>query len=64
MYPLRLPTPRVISGTPANFSGFSRRQAPLWLALYPQLLAAPSGGHCANISGGPQISPGVGGAGG
>ena len=46
-----LSTPRVISGTPANLSGLSAGRRPLRLARCPQLLAALSGGHGANVSG-------------
>jgi len=46
-----LPT-RVIRGTPADLSELAPRQGPLRLAGCPQLLAVPSRGHRANISGG------------
>jgi len=48
---LPLLTRHRIMGTPANFSGWAPRQVPLMLAGCPQLLAKPSGGHGANVSG-------------
>ena len=46
-----LPTHRVIRGTPANLSGSAPRRGLLRLAGCAQLLAAPSGGRRANVSG-------------
>ena len=50
----------VIQGTPANLSGLALNQGSLKLAEYPQLLAAPSRDHGANVSGGPLITRGLG----
>ena len=56
---LRIPSPANPSrnyGYPAKLSGAAPRHDPLKLAGCPQLLAAPSGGHSANVSGGTLIS--------
>ena len=53
---LPLRTSRVSRGTPTKVSGVAPKQSPLKLAGYPQLLAAPSGGHAANVSGGTLIT--------
>ena len=45
-----LPTHRVIRGTPANLSGLGPKSGPAKFSGTAQLLAAPSGGHGANIS--------------
>jgi len=47
-----LPTPRsLISGTHVNLSGSTHKYVPLRLVGDPQLLAASSGDHPANVSG-------------
>ena len=51
----KLPTRRVIRGSPAKVSGLATKRAPPRLAGYPPLLAASSGGHGANVSGGTLI---------
>ena len=43
---------RIIKGTPATISGLAPNTWALKLAGYPQLLAALSRGHGANVSGG------------
>jgi len=55
--PPPLPTPRELTRNPANLSGLApKKQAPLTLAGCPQSLAAPSGGHGANVSGGVNVA--------
>ena len=43
-------TARVARGSLANLGGLALRQSPPKLAGHPQLLAAPSGDHDANVS--------------